>query len=464
MEPRTLKYVAEAMQGEVRGGAADALARRICTDSRQAEPGDLFVALAGERFDAHRFLAEVAKRGVAAVVAERGKLPADFAGCPVIVVENTRRALGRLSARYRRDFDLPIVAVGGSNGKTTTKELIASVLRQKKPTLWSEASFNNDVGVPLTLLRLESAHQAAVLETGTNHPGELAPLLQWIQPCYGVITSIGREHLEFFGDLAGVAQEEGAMAEALPKNGALFLPGDSAWAEAIAARTSARVVRVGTGEHNEFRVAGIHVDELGTTFRLRTPRAEWDGDYRIQLLGRHQAVNAALAVAVAAELGLERGQITRGLAACAPAKWRMQLLTLSGVRLLADAYNANADSMLAALQALCDLPCAGRRVAALGDMAELGEGAAAAHAEVGQRAAEARLDKLFAVGVRAGDIAAAARRGGLTGVVELAEVEAAAQAVRDYARPGDLVLVKASRAMRLERIIEVFGRPDGSQH
>jgi UDP-N-acetylmuramoyl-tripeptide--D-alanyl-D-alanine ligase len=464
MEPRTLKFVAEATGGELRRGVAETLACRICTDSRQAGPGDLFIALAGERFDAHAFLPEVARRGVAAVLAEKGKLSPDFADCPVIAVENTRQALGLLAARYRRDFNLPIVAVGGSNGKTTTKELIASTLRQKKATLWSEASFNNEVGVPLTLLRLESAHQAAVLETGANHPGELAPLLRWISPRYGVVTNIGREHLEFFGDLAGVAQEEGAVAECLPADGALFINGDSEWADRIADRTPARVIRAGLGSRNDYRVEEIRIDEHGASFRVKTPFAALNGEYRIQLLGRHQALNAALALAVAAELGLERGTIARGLAACAPVKLRMQLLTLSGVRLLADAYNANADSMLAALQTLCELPCSGRRIAALGDMAELGADSAAAHAEVGRRVAESHLDQLFAVGPRAGDIAAAARRGGMTGVVEISEVESAASAVREFARPGDMVLIKASRSMGLERIIDAFTSQAGNHH
>src|SRR5687767_8909612 len=210
MEPRSLKYLAEACGGELRNGSPQRLATNICTDSRKAGPGDLFFALSGDRFDAHNFLPEVAKTGVIAVVAERKKIPSDFF-TTVIAVDNTREALGKLAARYREDFDLPIVAVGGSNGKTTTKELLASVLRQKFKALWSEASFNNDIGVPITLLKLNSEHEVAVLEVGTNHPGELAPLLHLIRPGLGVITSIGREHLEFFGDLAGVAKEEGNL-------------------------------------------------------------------------------------------------------------------------------------------------------------------------------------------------------------------------------------------------------------
>ena len=170
------------------------------------------------------------------VVVERNKVPAPLPECAVLVVDDARVALGQLAAAYRREFDLPVIAVGGSNGKTTTKELIASVLRQKLATVWSEASFNNDIGVPLTLLRLEKSHQAAVLEAGTNHPGELAPLVKMIRPKFGVLTNIGREHLEFFGDLAGVAQEEGWLAELLPADGRLFVNGDSEWTEPVVPR------------------------------------------------------------------------------------------------------------------------------------------------------------------------------------------------------------------------------------
>ncbi len=456
MEPRSLQYIAEACGGELCRGLPETLVTRICADSRQAQPGDLFIALAGERFDAHAFLAEVARRGAAAVVAERAKLPEGLPGCAIIAVDNTRAALGRLGARYRRDFKLPVIAVGGSNGKTSTKELIASVLRQKRATLWSEASFNNDIGVPMTLLKLESAHQAAVLEAGTNHPGELAPLLRMMLPRFGVLTNIGREHLEFFGDLFGVAREEGAMAEALPNDGTLFVNGDSDWTEGIVLRGRARAIRVGFGEANDWMAKDIRGDDEGATFAVQCRQAEFNGEYRIKLLGRHQVGNALFALAVGAELGLDREAIAHGLASCAPARMRLQLCQPGGIRVLDDAYNANADSMLAALQTLRDFPCSGRRVAVLGDMAELGAASRAAHAEVGTRAAEFRLDKLFTVGLQAGEIASAARRGGLQTVVEIPEVETAARAVREFARPGDVVLVKASRAMRLERITEAL--------
>ena len=359
MEPRPLHYIAQAVSGELRHGPPGATVSRVCTDSRLAGPEDLFFALAGARFDAHRFLPEVARRGVGAIVAERDKLPADFCQCAVIAVGNTRRALGQLGARYRRDFDLPVIAVGGSNGKTTTKELIASVLREQHAALWSEASFNNEIGVPLTLLRLERTHQAAVLEAGSNHPGELAPLVQMIAPSHGVVTNIAREHLEFFGDLSGVAREEGTMAENLSASGTLFINGDDGWSESIVPRTSARVIRAGLKEGNDYRAVDIRGDDSGSVFWVRCRQARLEGQYRIQLLGRHQVANALFALAVGAELELDRAPIERGLAACAPSKMRLQLWQTGGVRVLDDAYNANADSMLAALETLARLPLPG---------------------------------------------------------------------------------------------------------
>src|ERR1035441_7943430 len=311
MEARSLKFVAAACAGEQLNGSPDTRVNRVCTDSRKAQAGDLFFALAGEQFDGHDFLRQVAEKGAGAVVVERKRVPAAWSGCAMIAVENTRKALGQVASKYREDFVVPLVAVGGSNGKTTTKELVASVLRQKLATLWSEASFNNDIGVPLTLLRLEKSHQAAVLEAGTNHPGELAPLLKMIRPNYGVITCIGREHLEYFGDVAGVAQEEGWLAELLPADGQVFLNGDDEWGGRTAARARAAVVRVGFAATNDWRARGLRLDTQGVRFQVDGPKAEFAGEYRIHLLGRHQVVNALFAIAVGMELGLNRTEIDR---------------------------------------------------------------------------------------------------------------------------------------------------------
>jgi UDP-N-acetylmuramoyl-tripeptide--D-alanyl-D-alanine ligase len=456
MEPRPLRFIAEASAGELLSGSPETLARRACTDSRQVRAGDVFFAVPGGRFDGHQFVGDAAKKGAVAVVGEHGRVPACIGNCAVIAVENTRKALGQVAAEYRNSFELPIIAVAGSNGKTTTKELVAAVLRQKLTTLSSEASFNNDIGVPLTLLRLEQSHEAAVLEVGTNHPGELAPLVKLIRPSYGVITCIGREHLEFFGDVAGVALEEGSLAELLPPEGKLLLNGDDEWTDRIASRTRATVVRLGLSPRNDWRCRVLRTSKRGVTFRVDGPKADLVGEYRINLLGRHHAVNALFALALGAELGLDRDAIARGLVECKGAKMRLELFEAGGVRVLDDSYNANADSMCAALQTLVDLPCAGRRVAVLGDMAELGVHSREAHAEIGRRAAELGIGQLFAIGKMAPVMARAARDAGLNRVFEFADVESAAPAVKSFVRSGDLVLLKASRVMRLERIADLF--------
>ena len=456
MEERSLKFFVEATGGTLLKGSAKTAVTRVCTDSRQLQAGDLFFAIKGERFDGHNFIREAGEKGAAGVVVAHERVSGKLPSCAVTAVDDPRAALGKFAAAYRNEFDLAIIAVGGSNGKTTTKELIASVLRQKISTLHSDASFNNDIGVPLTLLRLEKSHAAAVLEIGTNHPGELAPLIKMIQPKFGVITNIGREHLEFFGNLAGVAREEGALAELLPAGGKLFLNGDDEWTQHFIRRSQAAVTRVGFGESNDWRATDIRFMQRGVAFRVATPQKDFCGEYKITLLGRHQVTNALFAIALGAEFGLSAAEIRAGLDACEPPKMRCQLWDIGGARVLDDCYNANADSMLAALQTLLDLPCKGRRIAVLGDMAELGAQSEAAHEEVGQRAATLGIGQLIAVGKMAPALARGAKAGGLNRVLEFSDVESAAAAVKNFVKAGDCILLKASRATRLERISEAL--------
>ena len=293
-----------------------------------------------------------------------------------------------------------------------------------------------------------------MFEVGTNHPGELAPLVAMIQPQLGVITSIGREHLEFFGDVQGVAQEEGWIAELLPQTGKLLLNGDTNLADEVARRCRGTVVRIGFGAGSDWRVADLRTDERGVNFSVTAPDARWSGEYRVNLLGRHQATNAALAIASGAELGLTADEIRRGLISCQPPKMRLQVFESNGVRILNDAYNANADSMLAALQTLNEFPCRGRRIAVLGDMAELGEHSAAAHTEVGRKTAELGVSRLVTVGKMASLTAQAAREAGLRDVTVCKDVVEAAAALKQLAREGDVILVKASRVTGLERLSE----------
>jgi UDP-N-acetylmuramoyl-tripeptide--D-alanyl-D-alanine ligase len=455
MTPRSLQQVAYDCGGSLLGDGAGVVAQRVCIDSRAVTAGDLFVALKGDRFDGHDYLSEVAAQGAVGALVD-SSVGGRHLPLPAVLADNTRAALGRLAGACRREFDPCVIAVGGSNGKTSTKELIATVLGGRMDTLYSEASFNNDIGVPLTLLRLEARHQVAVCEVGTNHPGELAPLVRLVRPKIGVITSLGREHLEFFGDMAGVCREEGVLAEQLPPDGTLYFGADNEWGEDISRRTQATVVRAGFSEACDWRLSNVRLTLAGTSFTVSCPGAEWAGDYRVPLLGSHQAVNALFAIAIGAQLGLTRSEIQSGLEKVTPAPRRMELRRCGGIQVLDDCYNANADSMIMALRTLTELPCKGSRVGVLGDMAELGSQAAAAHAETGRLAAELNLDQLLVTGEMAAVTAQAAREAGLHRVLEFGSTEALSDALGKLVRPGDLVLLKASRRMHLERVAEVL--------
>ncbi|MED6326001.1 MAG: UDP-N-acetylmuramoyl-tripeptide--D-alanyl-D-alanine ligase, partial [Verrucomicrobiota bacterium] len=367
--------------------------------------------------------------------------------------DETRKALGQLAARYRQDFDTPVIAIGGSNGKTTTKDILATLLGQRFETLSSEASFNNDIGVPLTLLRLQETHRAAVVEVGSNHPGEMQSLLSIVRPTIGVLTSIGREHLEFFGDLNGVLREEGALAEALPEEGCLFVNGDIEGLGAIIERCRTRVVTVGESEGCDWQLARVTPDGEGTEFEIISPKGDRNGVYRVNLLGRHNAQNAAIAMAVAAELGLSQEELNQGLQDCRPASMRMETQTLGGVRVINDAYNSNPDSLQAALETLKSFPIRGKVIAVLGDMAELGESSEPAHSEAGEQVAKLGLNGLIAVGQWGDVMVRAAQGAGLANVAAFEDAAHAGKALAMKLTPGDLVLVKGSRSAKLERVL-----------
>jgi UDP-N-acetylmuramoyl-tripeptide--D-alanyl-D-alanine ligase len=456
MDPLTLHEIAASCGGRLAQGAPEVEVRRVVIDSRLAQPGDLFLAIRGERFDGHDFAAEAERRGATALLGEREKWEGRATGCPVILVDNARRALAEVAAYHRLRFRIPMVAVGGSNGKTTTKELAAAALSARLRTLASAASFNNDIGVPLTLLELGREHQAAVVEAGTNHPGELARLVRLIAPRFGIITTIGREHLEFFGSVDGVRAEEGWLAELLPADGVLFTGAPSRDTADLARRTRARVVRAGWDSGCDWRAINCRLEDTGTLFSVAAPTRAYSGEYRLRLLGRHQVTNALLGLAVAAELGASPEEAWAGLATCLPSKHRLQLWTAGGVRVLDDCYNANADSMLVALETLAALPGPGRRFAVLGDMAELGVHTEPMHREIGAAAGRTPLAGLFVIGSGAESTAAAAREAGLKAVTICDLVENIVDRVLAVTAPGDIILVKASRSARLERVVDAL--------
>ena len=455
MEPVTLQFIAEASKGTFHPHEAGCVSvSGVCTDSRRLRAGNLFLALCGERFDGHDFLKDSGLKKASAVVVSQARLTDVPPGMPAVSVRNTREALGLIAAAHRKQFSLPVFCVAGSNGKTTTKELLAALLETQFSTLRSQASFNNDIGVPLSLLELDGSHRAAVLEAGTNHPGELAPLVRLIVPRYGVVPQIGREHLEHFGDIDGVIAEESALGEGLPADGVLFLNGDCEAARPLASRTLARVVRTGFDAGNDWQARILDNGWTSTRFEVTAPEPEWCGVFEIAVPGRHMVSNAILALAAAAELRVQPEAARKALSQFSGAKQRLQWSEQRGIRWLDDTYNANADSTLAALQTLSELPCTGRRVAVLGDMAELGEHTAEAHREVGAAAHRLGIDLLVCIGHSAGHTADGAS--GLRQVLTFSDVEQAVLALRPLIQPGDCVLAKASRSSRLERLFEAL--------
>jgi UDP-N-acetylmuramoyl-tripeptide--D-alanyl-D-alanine ligase len=427
---------------------------RVHTDSRSILPGDLFVALKGERFDAHDFLPEVAKAGAAAAIVAPGAVLPD--GLCAIVVPDPKRALGELAAAWRKRFDIPLVMVVGSNGKTTTKEMIAAIFRTavgEAAVLATQGNLNNDIGLPLTLLKLSAAHRLVVIEAGMNHPHETALLAAIAQPTVALITNAQREHQEFMESVQAVALEHSLAIHALPPQGVAVFPADDAfagvWRKAAAVR---RNIAFTTQSADAVFMSVLSQNGLESRMNIAFDSSEFEVVLRIG--GAHNLHNAAAAIAAARAVGVELAAIAQGLNAFAPAKGRMRRLEHTAFTLIDDSYNANPDSVRAAIDVLAAM--SGRRVLVLGDMGEVGAQSEAFHREVGTYAAQSGVDALITMGAATAQSALAY----LAAAPQAASVHAAtpteaAGAVRSLQlTTADAVLVKGSRFMAMERVIE----------
>ena len=450
----------------------------VSTDTRGIAPGSLFVALKGERFDAHDFLVDAAAKGAAGAVVRRGtELPPGAApGIALFEVEETRAALGALARLHRGRFAIPLGAVAGSNGKTTTKEMVAAILRTRGDALATEGNLNNEIGVPLTLLRLEPSHRAGVVEVGMSSPGELARLTAIVRPTAGLVTLVAEEHLEFLGDLDGVAEAEGELYRGLPEGATAVVNADDPRCVAQAERVGPGVKRISFGKSPGADVRLLRVTPLGRKGQEILLEGEEGGDgagrsrpggnlqrsrvqrsVRLSFVGEHNAMNAVAAAALARALSFSFEEISLGLSAARPFAHRSRLLAAHGLTILDDCYNANPSSMAAALATLGTLAGPGRRVAVLGVMLELGEAEAREHRALGERAA-GRADLAAFFGPRSAEALGVAAAAGLGGgrVAHFLEVDALLGWLRPRLRPGDTVLVKGSRGMRLERVVEAL--------
>ncbi|MCX7887982.1 MAG: UDP-N-acetylmuramoyl-tripeptide--D-alanyl-D-alanine ligase, partial [Verrucomicrobiae bacterium] len=442
---------------------------RIQTDSRNVERGDCFVALRGERFDGNNFQQHAADRGASAAVVTQPCLSAIHSpGVALLQVPDTLAALHTLAANYRRLMPptTRVIAVSGACGKTTTKEMIAAVLGQRFRVVKTRANDNNQVGVPQTIFRLaQERGDFGVVELGSNHPGEMRKLAAMVQPDICVVTNIGPAHMEFFSDEAGVAQEEGTPLEFLQCDGHSYavLNADDPWFGALRARTRAVVVTVGIENFADIRAGDIRIDGrenaagFGVKFRLSIAKKGEDVVVRLKTLGRHQIYNALQAAAVGYMQGLDLDDIREGLENVEYPKMRMELMELGGIRVINDCYNANPSSMRAALRTLSEVAWHGRKVAVLGDMLELGVHTQRAHLDIGATAANSGLSALVTVGQAAQWIAEGAVEAGmdLGRVFRVLSIAEAAEVLRNLVAPGDLVLLKASRRVGLEKLLEL---------
>ncbi len=449
MRAMSLAEVAGACGGSLAGAGAKCAApvSRVSTDTRATQAGDLFFALRGERFDAHDFVGRAAAAGAAGAVVARGvEAPEGF---PLIRVADTLRALRSLAAAWRREWTIPVVAVGGSNGKTSTKELVAAVLEASWRAAKTEGNLNNHIGVPLTMLAVEPGHGAAVIEIGTNHPGEVADLAALARPDVAVLTNIGLEHLEFLKDEAGVAREEGALLEALTAEGTAVLNADDPWTGSLRVRARGRVLLAGFAAGADVRV--VRREPVAGGQEVVLAHAGGESRLRLPLAGRHMAQNLALAVAAGLALGADPAGMAGPVAAVRLPGGRMRTARREGVTFLDDSYNANPSSMAAALAELGGM--AGRKIAVLGTMGELGPEAARWHEETGRVAAAGGADMVVAVGPFAEDYL----RGAGAGARGFGTAAEAAAYLKGELKPGDNVLLKASRSARFEAIAEALG-------
>jgi len=455
MNKLSIFQIAEFASASVSGGDGNVSVDKISTDSRTLKRGELFVALRGENFDGHKFVEAAVKTGAAGAIVDlgwKGKVPDNFT---VIRVEDTLQAYQTVAANYRKSLPLRVLAITGSNGKTSTKDFAAAVLGRRFRVTKTQGNFNNHVGLPRTMLEATSQDEVAVWEIGMNHPGEVAALAKIAAPDAALITNIGIAHIEFMGSREAIAAEKGALAEAIGPQGSIILNADDPFSKNIAARTHAKVIFAGTTA-GTIRAGEITQSAHGSDFTIL------EGAHRcraqLPVPGLHMVQNAMLAVAAGRLFGLSLEEAAAGLVAAPLAKARLQIRQIGGVQFIDDSYNANPDSMKAALRTLVELDADGKRIAVLGEMRELGKESARGHREVGETAAELGVDQLIAIGDMGAAIAEAAQQAGLEKTAAVGSISEAAEMLTEITAPGDLVLIKGSRAARTERVLEEFAK------
>jgi len=451
--------------GEEVSGVEHTVLQNVSTDTRSLQKGDLFVALSGPNHDGNDYALRAAQAGAAALLLRAGAdLQHPLGKTPVILCQDPRRAFSQLAAWHRSRLEMPVLGITGSCGKTSTKNMLASLLGTQRKVVASPASYNNDIGVPHTLFSADPSCETLIVEMGTNAPGEIEALCSTARPTAAIVTNVGSSHLAGLGSERGVAQEKSCLPASISPDGWVVLNADCAWSETLRAATTAQVLTFGIEHSADLRARELHFEDEHTTFQLDAGPVGVSCEVCLPMLGQHAVANLLAALAACVGLGVDLAGVLEHVGRLRDARSRMQRRRVGDLTLIDDSYNANPFSARAAVRAL-KVMSASRRVLVLGDMHELGETSVKEHRGLGQAVAEAQVEQLVTIGEQALDIAAGAALAGMPPgcVRHFPGVTQATEALGEFVGSGDVVLVKGSRAAGLEllvqRIEEIHGAP-----
>lgn len=455
MDPLNLQEIASMAGVKLLNDNPNTLLTTISKDTRTLKVGDLYVGLRGENFDGNLFAEDAIKKGAAALLLDSPEIASNISKTqPVLLAEDSLKALTNLAREWRARLNIQTIGITGSCGKTSTKDFTAAVMGTRFKTVKTAGNFNNHIGVPLSILSATSKDEAAVWEIGMNHPGEIAPLADLIQPHCAIITNIGVAHIEYMGSREAIALEKGMLAEAVPPRGSVILNHDDDQTESIASRCLAKVIRTGLSG-GDLTATDVQSDIKGTSFTIHYHGNKYTA--HIPVPGIHMVQNALLALTAGLEFGIPLETGIKGLEKVKIAAGRLEKKTIKGVTYLDDSYNANPDSMEAALKTLRNMVSTGHRIAVLGKMGELGEHATEGYERTGKAAAK-WADILITVGPEASQIAESARSAGMTRIHETGDTSSAVRMLGQLAKEKDIVLIKGSRSAQMEKIIQYLNK------
>ncbi|GAB6181885.1 UDP-N-acetylmuramoyl-tripeptide--D-alanyl-D-alanine ligase [Desulfotomaculum defluvii] len=450
----TVREIAEVTGGTLLQGNPATVIRGATTDSRKAKNGEIFIALRGQRVDGHDYVSKAIEQGASALLISNNKVGID-SQIPLVLVKDTLQALQQLASHNRARLSIPVVAVTGSNGKTSTKDMIAAVLNTRYKTLKTEGNFNNELGLPLTLLNLNETHQAAVVEMGMRGRGEIDFLAQLARPTGAVITNIGESHMELLGSVQNIALAKTEVLAHIGDQGFAILNADSPYLRDLAQGSKGKVWLYSLEQAVELQASNLKPEGAGVLYTITYPGGS--GEIYLPVPGSHNVMNSLAAVGVGLQLGLSFAEIAQGLAGLSLTHSRLEILRSNGLTVINDTYNANPSSTKAALRVL-EETARGRKIAVLGNMYELGNMEQSGHLEVGKAAADIPVDFMITVGNLAQWIARGSLAGGLTQerVYQCADNSGAVEVLQSLKNPGDTILVKGSRGMHMEEIVKIL--------